>query len=281
MKNIVYLLVLFPSIALSWGDTGHKVVCELALEELTPAARAEVDRLLELDPDFDTFAESCLFADIEPKVRPLEHFINVPRDARAIVKDDCPMADLCLFTAIKDDSVILASTSNTDTARLEALKLLGHWVGDLHQPLHVSYGDDRGANDIGVQPESCGENLHSTWDNCIIDGNTGADYLQISTRLGSEITDNERSLWEFDSPSEWANESYQISISPTVKYCTLQQGACWYSAHNMMLDDGEVERDIMVPGSYISTHRETVDLRLKQAGVRLGALLNRLLLARE
>jgi len=35
-------------------------------------------------------------------------------------------------------------TSNDDQAKLVSLKFLGHWVGDIHQPLHVSFADDRG-----------------------------------------------------------------------------------------------------------------------------------------
>jgi len=39
-------------------------------------------------------------------------------------------------------------TSTDDQAKLASLKYLGHWVGDIHQPLHVSFADDRGGNFI-------------------------------------------------------------------------------------------------------------------------------------
>jgi S1/P1 Nuclease len=39
--------------------------------------------------------------------------------------------------------------------RLEALEYLGHWVGDVDQPLHVSFQDDRGGNDLGVSGGVC------------------------------------------------------------------------------------------------------------------------------
>jgi hypothetical protein len=38
----------------------------------------------------------------------------------------------------------------SDADKLASLKFLGHWVGDVHQPLHVSFADDRGGNEIEI-----------------------------------------------------------------------------------------------------------------------------------
>ena len=35
----------FATAALGWGNSGHRTVCEIALRNLTPTARAEVERL--------------------------------------------------------------------------------------------------------------------------------------------------------------------------------------------------------------------------------------------
>ena len=59
---------------------------------------------------------------------------------------------------------MLSSSSATEQETLEALKYLGHWVGDVHQPLHVSFEDDRGGNEIGVSGGVCSHNLHAVWD---------------------------------------------------------------------------------------------------------------------
>ncbi|MGI9200757.1 MAG: S1/P1 nuclease, partial [Woeseiaceae bacterium] len=61
--GIVCIVFFAPSFAFGWGETGHRVVCQIAYDELLPAARSELDRLIALDRDFDSFAESCLFAD--------------------------------------------------------------------------------------------------------------------------------------------------------------------------------------------------------------------------
>ena len=55
------------------------------------------------------------------------------------------MGPLCVVTAIDADLAILSQADAPAPARLAALKFLGHWVGDVHQPLHVSFKDDSGA----------------------------------------------------------------------------------------------------------------------------------------
>jgi len=78
MKRLIILFAFLPSIAFGLGYDGHRIVCQIAFDELTPAARTEVNRLLELDADFDSFAESCLFADSPKRIRFLDHFMNMP-----------------------------------------------------------------------------------------------------------------------------------------------------------------------------------------------------------
>jgi hypothetical protein len=275
---LLSLQIFMPGTALGWGETGHRVVCQIAYEELSPDARAEVDRLLDLDLRFDSFAESCLFADSPERIRWRDHFLNVPRSTLAITTLDCPLADTCVLSAIRSDFLVLLSPESSDAEKLLALKLLGHWVGDVHQPMHVSFQDDRGANSYKVEsvlfedPENA--NLHGAWDYLIIAQHLGDDYAQVTQVLRDSISFEERKAWQFDSPIEWANESYQIAISPAARYCVQRQGACWYSEENMMLDEGEEWRILAIDADYLQQHAWTVRQRLQQAGIRLAHLLN-------
>ncbi len=274
MRAILLLILMIPVTALGWGDTGHRTVCQIAYDELHKIVRAKVDRLIDLDPDFASFAESCLFADRPTRIRGQDHYIKVPRSSQAITIKECPMADTCLFNAIDTDTIVLSDTDTSYADKLLALKLLGHWVGDIHQPLHVSYQDDRGGNSVMKKDDLDGANLHGVWDFEIIERGMGSDFSQIAADLRTQITDAERAQWKFDSPIEWANESYQITISASTEYCVQQQGACWYSRDNMMLDDGEPRREFTASDQYLTAQKEIVVLRLKQAGVRLAAVLN-------
>ncbi len=276
MRRLLPLLLLLPSLAFAWGETGHRVVCQIAYEEIQPETRAELDRLMALGGDYEAFAESCLFADSPERIRWQDHFINLPRSTTAITTSDCPMADTCILPAIQNDVLVLQDPSSTDADKWHAIKLLGHWVGDVHQPLHVSFQDDRGSNSNVVEAsvEMDYPNLHSVWDYLIISQILGDDYQQISIQLREQISDERRAAWKYDSPIEWANESFQIMISPATKNCIQQQGACWYRRNNMLLDDGEQWRNIEVSDSYLQENSEVAILRLQKAGVRLAQLLN-------
>jgi hypothetical protein len=273
MRGFLLLLCLAPHLAYGWGNLGHQTICNITLEELTPAARVEVDRLIALDPSVDNFAQSCTYADF-PRRRPPGHFLNLPRSASAVVTDDCPMADDCLFRAFLDDLAILSNPNLPDADRLRSLKLLSHWVGDFHQPLHVSFKDDRGGNQVLEQGGPCDQNLHSVWDTCIIKEEIGPNAEDNAVRLEAQITNTDREAWQLDSPVEWANESFQITREPSVEYCVLKEGACWYSSDNIMLQDDEPRRKVTVEQTYRSAHVGTISMRLKQAAVRLAHVLN-------
>jgi len=274
MRILAVLVAALPAVVFAWGDTGHRVVCQIAFEELTDTARGEVERLLSLDPDFDDFAESCLFADIPERIRMLDHFMNVSRSFRAITTCECPLADTCVISAIRGDLAILEDPASTDADKLLALKLLGHWVGDIHQPLHISYQDDRGANYIDVDLDMPDANLHGVWDYSIIAANLGQDYLRIAAELRDSISDWQRVDWHDDSIVAWANESYQLTIAPSVGYCVRKLDACWYSADTRLLSAGEPRRGMAISDDYLQQHKTIVSKRLKQAAVRLAKLLN-------
>jgi S1/P1 Nuclease len=164
------LLLYFPS-ALAWGGLGHEVICELAFLELDDTARQRVIALIRQDQEFTTFRASCNWAD-RPRQRASEHFVNFPRDATGLDDDECPMADHCVVSAIEHDFAVLASPNTSDEEKLAALKFLGHWVGDIHQPLHAASQGDRGGNHIRTLGSSC-ESLHTLWDSCIVEERLG------------------------------------------------------------------------------------------------------------
>ena len=88
-------------------------------------------------------------------------------------------------------TVELTLSTATEWEQLESLKYLGHWVGDIHQPLHVSFEDDRGGNDVGVSGTLCRWNLHAVWDSCIIEQGLPGDPFSVARDLLDEVTDEE------------------------------------------------------------------------------------------
>jgi hypothetical protein len=171
----------------AWGDTGHRIICEIAFQELNPRARAEVKRLIRLDPEFRRFSMACIFPD-HPRQRSSEHFVNLERSATQLGDDPCPLSDKCVVTAIASNLAILSEPMHSDPDKVQALKFLGHWVGDVHQPLHVSFQDDRGGNGV-KEAGPCQGNLHAVWDTCIIETQLGLETDEIAAALKETVTD--------------------------------------------------------------------------------------------
>jgi len=254
------------------------VICEIAFQELNTEARDEVKRLIKLDTEFDTFSESCRWAD-RPRKRAPDHYMNLPHDLSVITTDECLLAKTCLFTAIKKDLELLSDKSQSDEVRLNALKLLGHWVGDIHQPLHVSFKDDRGGNSIDVAGK-CRGTLHGVWDGCILERQLGKDANTIANDFLTSISEDKRRSWQSSSAIEWANESYQITLSPETGYCTMKDDGCWYWPYIKTLEEGNLHREMIITQGYVSANQDIVELGLKRAGIRLGTILNQALKGR-
>jgi nuclease S1 len=261
---IVAVAVLgFSGDALAWGDTGHKTVCEIAFRLAAADTRAAIRKLVRSDTEFDTFSEACTGPD-HPHTRASEHFINLPRDATGVAADDsCPQADKCLLTAIMNDTKVLAAKTSRPQDRLAALKFLGHWLGDIHQPLHVSFEDDRGGNEILVSGE-CSGKLHSTWDTCLVEKAIGTDVAAAATELIDAITPAMTAKWTAsDHPKDWANESFAIAEAARTEYCTRHGASCDAGSGQVTIDT-----------AYLTTNEPLVKEQIQKAGVRLSRLLD-------
>jgi hypothetical protein len=281
MPAFVFLAALLyasfdASTAFAWGDVGRRVVCQIAYEELKPQIKARVDALVAIEPKFRTFADACTALD-HLHIRAPEHYVDLPRSAKGIdVEHPCPVADRCVISAILNDTRDLAlSLDVSDQLRL--LKSLGHWVGDVHRPLHVSFDDDRRGNLVAIEGP-CKANLHAVWDTCIIEKKIGFDCADIATKLRAEITDEDRAHWippVMDTAAivAWANESSAIAKRPDVQYCMQKEDACWYASDQLEYRGG-AQRVVAVDDAYLKAQAGTVRGRLKMAGVRLGAILN-------
>ena len=97
--------------------------------------------------------------------------------------------------------------------RNEALKFLGHFVGDLHQPLHAGHKKDFGGNSIKVSffgdpgEEDYPMNLHRVWDGKIL-GKGGLYYKKGNTSLNDSIDPQAAKKWANFRVLDWTNEAY-------------------------------------------------------------------------
>jgi hypothetical protein len=252
---------LFCGEARAWGDLGHKVICEIAFRSVQPDTRAAINRLMQLDGEFKTFSDACIYPD-HPRIRADEHFLNLPRDSKGLTSDECPLADVCVLTAILHDFEILQAKDQADTSKLVALKSLGHWVGDIHQPLHVSFLDDRGGNTIRTSGQ-CPGNLHAVWDTCLVLYSVGPDASEAAIDLLAAITPEMKAGWNASVPRDWANESFAIAEATRTMYCAMHGPSCDMTSGTL---------DIST--QYLDANEPVVKQQLQKAGVRLARLLD-------
>jgi hypothetical protein len=139
----------------------------MAWELLQPATRAEVNRLLALEPG-ETLESLSTWADEHRNPAPGPwHYVNFPRGScQYDVQRDCPDGH-CVVAAIERARAVWASNAD-DKTRLKALKYLVHFVADVHQPLHAGYRDDRGGNQFQLRAFMRGSNLHAVWDSGLL-----------------------------------------------------------------------------------------------------------------
>jgi len=235
-----------------WGYDGHWIVGAVAWRYLDPPAQAAVLDLL----DGKRLADVASWADEVKKDREEQHWhwLNVPRPATSVGRDAA--AGENVVGAIERYSVILGDSSASRRERSEALKYLVHYVGDVHQPLHVSYADDAGGNRVAVEFFGDETDLHSVWDTGILRRHND-DRAEFAGELLQSITPERLAVLRVErDPVAWANESLAL---------TRQIYADLPGYRGRLLT------------RYQKAHVAIVERRLVAAGVRLAALLNRIL----
>jgi hypothetical protein len=212
-KAVVIAIVLLVSLGLSsfivfYGANGHRAVGEIASQHLTRKASRAVDELLEGQSlaRVSTFADEIKSDDRYNKFYSW-HYVNFETGESYDASKANPKGDL-VFGIEKCISVLKDKTAS-DSDKQFYLKMLVHFVGDLHQPLHVGHGSDRGGNDIKVKWFYKNTNLHVVWDSKMIQ-DYGMSYSELSSnvnRLSQEQIDSIQS----GSLLDWVYQSQKLA----------------------------------------------------------------------
>jgi hypothetical protein len=192
--------------AFAWGPQGHRVITRIAMDRLTPKARAGINALLN---EGDTLVDVCNWADndgfdVVPRSGPW-HYVNVPISAARYDARFCSDKG-CVVSKIKEYRRILADPKTPFKQRQVALLLFVHFVEDIHQPLHVGDNRDRGGNDTQVQFDGRGSNLHRVWDSDIL-RHIGGDDRAWARRVTPLLTPENAKDWSGARVEDWADES--------------------------------------------------------------------------
>ena len=249
--TMLLVVLAAPHPAAAWGWDGHRIICAIAWDLVSPATQDKIGNVMEAQGK-EAFVEGCLWPDDVRPWRPEtgpHHFINLPRGAAAIdLARDCALPKSCVVAEIGAQGMTMRRYHARD-----ALRYLAHFVGDLHQPLHVSYADDAGGTLIKGKFMGQDTNLHLVWDFGMLDA-AGRSWQETAADLERRITPAERYAWQAGTPLDWATETYAITTSPAVGY----------HAYDPAFDLGRIYLDANLP---------TVYRQLERAAVRLAELL--------
>jgi hypothetical protein len=159
----------FASPAYPWGSKGHESVAAIAETQLTDAARKRIKELL---PQGTTLAEASTWPDKAGRQIPdmdAYHFINFPKEANAYDQQrDCKLRN-CIIEAIAWYVQVLKSADAPRNEKRTALRFVAHLVGDIQQPLHAGFAEDRGGNSVDVRFNGRKENLHSLLNTALVE----------------------------------------------------------------------------------------------------------------
>jgi hypothetical protein len=240
---IVFLLIPSPAKA-DWGKTGHRVIGQIAQDNLTPKAQKEISDLLygETLATVSTWADE-IRSDSSYDSYKVWHYVNMPLDKKY---EEVEHTQDNVVIGIQKCIAVLKDNSASKEEKIFHLRFLVHLVGDIHQPLHVGRAEDYGGNKIYVEFFKDGTNIHRVWDTDMIE-NFNMSYTEISEYLQSY---KKQDFAQGDAIC-WANESQQI-----VKKVY------------------EIEVGEQLSYSYIYSNFYIVKDRLYRAGIRLANLLN-------
>jgi hypothetical protein len=240
-----------------WGREGHAIIADIAAKHLSDRARRQVAVLL---GENVTLASIASWGDEVRPQRPETstwHYINIPiAGAKKEWADYCPSSG-CLPKAIEQMSATLRSPAASREQKAEALKFLVHFVGDLHQPLHVGERGDRGGNDVPAMLNGRPWNLHSAWDTGIL-----MAALQRDPSLGSRLRKG---------PGWWSRLGMRRGVLSGWVAETVS-----VSAKSVYPDVG-ADRPAELGEAYQAASMRVIGMQLQRGGVRLAKELNWLL----
>jgi len=256
----VFYLSIFTGQACAFGPDGHRIIVGIAENHLSEKTALEIASIT------DDLGELSLWPD---KIRGIPawkkskywHYINVADHqqvgtAKRSAKGDVLSALNLAFKQLKQPQL-------SDRKRLQALSFFIHFAADIHQPLHVGRGADRGGNSIAIKwpTKKRTTNLHWVWDSGLI---TIArlnveDYV---ARL-DVVSEKQVAQWQQDSFLHWAEESK--TLRPQVYEFGLKTPA------------GNIgNKPLTLNTDYINRNQPIIEQRLLMAGIRIAGQLNQI-----
>lgn len=255
MKLVIVAVCLYlPFETMAWGQTGHRVVGQIADSYLSKRAKKNIAAILGTESiaiasNWSDFIKS----DTTTKHLDPWHYVNfnsglsydsVKRYLETSTEVNIYNRINLLIAELKDKNLPMEKKQFN-------LKFLIHLIGDLHQPMHVGRPDDRGGNGIKVKWFNTPTNLHRVWDEDFI-GFQQLSYTEFAASI-NHTTKEQREQIRLTPLSEWVYKSYQV-------------------AEKLYADITEPDQRLDYKYNYM--YQSTLHRQLLEGGVHLASVLN-------
>ena len=246
--RITFIIIILSQTVFGWGKTGHRIVGKVAEIYLTKNAKTQIKKLM----GHHDLSRMSIWADeikSDPQWKHASdwHWCTIPDGENYETGKHKGQAVEKVNEFIKT----LKRKNTTTDEKQVALKFLVHLVGDLHQPLHVGNGTDRGGNSVRLKWFGESTNLHSIWDTKLIQ-HQNLSYTEYANYLLLNEDRGKIREWQGDSLLVYVHESRDLRVQ------------CYeFSGDNLKWD-------------YFYANKELLEHRLLQGGIRLSGELNRI-----
>ena len=205
---IVLISICVPLAAFAWGQSGHRIVGELAQTQLNKKANKKITALLNsstvaMESNWGDFIKSDdAYAEYSAW-----HYTNIEGGVTRQQFDSLALLQNRGALVYRVGYLIDELKANpNDTVKL---KLLIHLVEDLHCPMHMGRPENRGGNSIKIRWFNKETNLHALWDDALIESQglsytEYADYLHRTHAAKPLLFDKKMIV-------DWAWGTYQIT----------------------------------------------------------------------
>ena len=252
--TLSFIIIYLPVQSFAWGVLGHRITGQIAETYLSSKAKKAIMSIL----GNESIAMSANYADFIKSDSTFKyidnwHYVNI--DSGMTAEQIQHKLESDSGTNIYNRIIFLTNELKrkdlSQNNKVFYLKLLIHFVGDLHQPMHVGQYKDLGGNRIRLTWFNENTNLHRIWDEQLI------EFQQLSyTEYANAInfaTREQVKQWQAAPLHAWVLESYSI-------------------AQDLYAELEGKEPKLSYRYNYV--HVNTLNQRLLMGGIRLAGLLN-------
>ncbi len=192
-----------------WGQKGHDTVAFIAENHLTPKTKSIVDSILggKSMVYYANWADNACYT-VPYSYTKTWHYKNVDENQ---TYESAPNIESGNIVTALNYLIGELTNPNSKEGQKVALILTVHFLGDIHQPMHLGRASDRGGNRHNIKFFNNGTNLHKIWDSNLVEIAHKWSYSEWQNNL-DRLSPQEIDLIILGgTPDTWAKETYEIA----------------------------------------------------------------------